>query len=486
MVDFRLIKGKIEKYKLSSLIHNTLEVLKKCHREENNRFPFWHLLVLLKWSYLYTTDSVFRRKMQSHDMNELLSLIDSFESTYLKDGFKTNIDLKRSFRILIYQQSPYQDSFYNSIVDRQIILFLKTESNYDIAMEFRNKTGIGLQDFFNYSYLLFIYVNASDFDKRFKYDGILKDDFFKIFEDQFSKEELNSFLNLISIKSPSDFDMLHKLGDEVLQLFESNFYVTKPILLFRNDFYLIHKAILVQSIKHFVYTFLKQNSDTFSTEFGKRVEKYIELGLKEIKIDYKNEKELKRKYFLTKISDYLVADDILIECKAIELHPRSGVLRLPKIISNELDTSITKAYCQLLSTANAIDKNKVWFGIIITYKEMYLGFGKDAWEEFLQKPVELFALENSIELSILPPENLFFIDIEDWDWIIQSIKDKKATLKNILTKARELNTSLDPAKAVFMMRQVLEKHFKIKRLTLSYLKDAHKEIDLVYQNLKEK
>jgi hypothetical protein len=216
---------------------------------------------------------------------------------------------------------------------------------------------------------------------------------------------------------------------------------------------------------------LKQNSFSFPEEFGKRQERYLELGLKEVNIQYKTENELRKLYSLEKVTDYLVDNNILIECKAIELHPRSGILRTHDIISNELNKSITKAYCQLLSTARVIDENQEWYGIIITYKEMYLGFGNDAWDEFLEKKVTEFCKQNNIDLGILPPNNLFFIDIESWDYIIQAIKDKKGNLKEILAKAKDLNTSENIAERIFLFIQVLEKHYKIDRFTLSYLVD---------------
>ncbi len=467
MVDFNLIKGRIEKHRLSSLVHNILSSLKAV--DKNKRYPFWNLLSLLKWSYLYTTDFIARKKIQPHEFDTLLKLTQDFETQYLIAGFKSSAGVKRSFKILAFQQFSHQETFYKSVIDRQIVFYNVLTSSYDIPSEFKRLTGIDLKDFFGYCQLLYIYFNASDFDKRFNYDGILKADFFKLFEEHFSKADLNSFLNVVSLKSKDDFENLHKLSKELLQLFETNFYVTKPVLLFKGEYHLIHRGVLVQFMKHFVYTFLKQKSDSFSNEFGLRLERYIELGLKEIGIDYKTEGKLKKKYHLEKVVDYLVEPDILIESKGIELHPRSGVLREPDILSKDLNKNIVKAYCQLLSTAAVIDKNKIWYGIIVTYKEMYLGFGNDAWAEFLKEPVEIFAHKNSIDIDIMPPENIFFIDIEYWDYLVQSIKDGKGSLKEILNKAKEMNMSNNPIEQVFLISQVLTKHFTVERLDLSYL-----------------
>lgn len=52
MVDFDLIKGRIQKHSLSSIIHNTLELLNEVQRREDKSYPVWNLLTLIKWAYL--------------------------------------------------------------------------------------------------------------------------------------------------------------------------------------------------------------------------------------------------------------------------------------------------------------------------------------------------------------------------------------------------------------------------------------------------
>lgn len=217
----------------------------------------------------------------------------------------------------------------------------------------------------------------------------------------------------------------------------------------------------------------------FPEEFGKRVEKYVGLGLVENKIPCLNEGILKSRYQLSKVCDYLIEEDILVEVKAVEMHPRSGVTRERDILVKDLNTSIIKAYTQLLSTASNIDPDREHFGIVITYKEMLLGFGSDAWEEFLQPPIENFCLQNGVNISVLPPQNLFFITIEDWDKMMQNVKNKKASVKEILLKAKRLNQVSNMAEKVVIMEQVLNNHFRIKRYTLDYLKDIHLQLDII-------
>ncbi|SFP80455.1 hypothetical protein [Parafilimonas terrae] len=481
MVDFDLIKGRIQKHRLSSIIHNTLELLNAVQRHDNKSYPVWNLLTLIKWAYIHTTDSILRTPIKEHEYQQLLELIRTFEGKYAGISFESKSKVRQSFKIIANQQFPLQDKFHNSILSRQIVLYMQLQSSttFNLNDEFKRLAGINLKSFLEYSYFTFFFFNFENVRPDMRYEGDLFESYFTLFRSKWEDEELHKYLDLLTLKERDDFKNLQKLNNEVLQLYETNFFTLKPFILFRNQYRIPHKRIFIQTIKHFIYNYLKENSTFFPEEFGKRLEKYVELGLVENKIPFQNETILKTKYQLRKVSDFLVEPDVLIEVKAIELHPRSGVLRTKDILVNDLGNTIIKAYTQLLETACKINPNNEFYGIIITYKEMYLGFGADAWNEFLKEPIEAFCLLNSIDLSILPPRNLFFINIEDWDYMMQSIKDGNATLKSILMKAQELNALDNPVENVMLMEQVITKHFLPSQITLAYLKDKHLQLNVL-------
>jgi hypothetical protein len=249
MIDFNQIRDKIKQYQLSSLVSFILRYLKLTQKDENRRFPFWNLLVLLKWAYLYTTDFKVRKEIEPHEFEALVQLINDFESGYLNNEFKSDRDVKRVFRILAYQQFSHQERFYKSMIDRQKVLYIKLRSSYDIEKEFGDLTKVKLKLFFDCCTFLYIYFNKSDFDKKYIFDGLLNSDVFELFDKIYPEIEIEPFLKLITLKSKEEFDMLQKMENERLQLYETNFYVTKPILFFQNQYHLIHKAVLVQFMK---------------------------------------------------------------------------------------------------------------------------------------------------------------------------------------------------------------------------------------------
>jgi hypothetical protein len=279
MVDFDLIKGRIQKHRLSSIIHNTLELLNEVQRRDDKSFPVWNLLTLIKWAYLHTTDSIIRRTIKPHEYNQLLALIRDFEVKYSGISFKNRNQVNQSFKIIANQQFPLQDKFHNSILSRQIVLYLQLRSKFDIDKEFKRLTGINLKAFLEYNYFTFFFFNFEEVRPDIRYDGDLFDSFFTLYKSKWDESELKKYLNLLCIKDKSDFENLQKLNNEIMQLYETNLFTLKPFILFRNQYRIPHRKIFIQTIKHFIYNYLKENSTLFPEEFGKRLEKYVELGL---------------------------------------------------------------------------------------------------------------------------------------------------------------------------------------------------------------
>lgn len=476
-MEFSDIRHRLEKYQRSSLLLNALLTLKAIQQDTKRKHPHWKILILIKWAYQFADDSIGKQPITSDEWAQLMKDTDAFETAYSGMSFKDHQSVRKSFRILAYQQFAHQDAYYNHILSRQVVLYLKIKkSGFDIAAGFQKKAGISLLAFLQYWYLTTLY-----FHLEIPYTpDVLDQRYAELFKTYYSLDECTKFLRLITVKNVQDVEALQKLKDERLQLYETNFFITKPLLYFQNNFCLPHRSLLTQTAKHFIYTFSKAHISAFPEELGRRMEAYLELGLKEAGVLYQTENSLRHLYGKGKVVDYLIGTNILVECKATELSSRSGVLRTPEILAGDLRTSIIKAYTQLIATATRIDPQREWFGIIVTYKEMYLGFGDDAWDEFMKKPISDWLIQENLLLETLPPQNLFFMDLEDWEYAMQAIKNGTATLETMLKKGRELNHHSTIAEQVFIMEQVLQKHFSIKNFDLVYLKEAESLYQIKY------
>jgi hypothetical protein len=210
---------------------------------------------------------------------------------------------------------------------------------------------------------------------------------------------------------------------------------------------------------------MKNHDDRFPEEFGDRMEKYIQLGLGENKIEFIPEKELKSILGKeSKLVDFVIEKSVLIEAKAVEPRPIVIVNPTDENLAKELSKNIVKAYAiQMLTVANSLQGSDEYFGLIITYKDLYLGETVDIWEQFLRDET-MKIVRDEKHLEKLPADNLFFIDLSTWDLMMQIVKSKGVSVKDVLLKVRtERRTT-----RLFSLHMYLDS-YEIKRFDLAYL-----------------
>lgn len=130
------------------------------------------------------------------------------------------------------------------------------------------------------------------------------------------------------------------------KMLETTFFIMFPFQRFKGKLKLVHRNVFKYTANYYIYDFLKNSDDKFTTEFGYRFEKYIELGLIEIGYSYATENQLKQKLpAKSKVVDYYLKDyQIFIECKAVELQTYPSINPTDELLYNALKDSILKAY----------------------------------------------------------------------------------------------------------------------------------------------
>ena len=329
--------------------------------------------------------------------------------------------------------------------------------------------------------LVWLYINVKELNKSGLYfDGFLDDNFLNIVAELTSVHKVKCFLNLLTLNplntSASITNFRHKINKEDLQTMEMSFFTMYPFQIFKGKIKLVHEAIFKHTINYYIYDFLKSNDTEFTTDFGYRLEKYIALGLDEIKISYKTENQLKRLLpENSNLVDFYIQDaNIFIESKATELQAYPYVNPTDELLYNSLKSSTFKAYFeQLVPVSKKLSPEKENWGIIITYKEMF-------WSKFSN----LFEIgkskyENANDNAHLPPENVYIIDIYTWDKMIQIVKNKKATLLEILSVAKKNDNKSETSKQLFDMHLDI---YELKIMNLQYLQDELKGLEIKDKN----
>ena len=484
-MDYRPIRNKLKTFTLESITTEILKQLRKTEINKNYRIPIWHLFLLLKWNYEFYPK---KHKAKVADGNDLIKLMKQLEALEMSNdlfNLSKSLNFQKPLIMMAHQQFTYQNQVHWDTFTRQLILFHELKNKYDISKSFKNLTKIDLNIFINISFVfwMFTFNNLeSGFNGKINFliGGNFSSEDYDILIKVFNETDVKNYLNLLCFSEDKIDDILEKdkgiIKNYNLQTFEQSVFTRKPFLDFQNSYIVPHKNLLKHNFTHFIYEYLKSNDDKFTTEFGARMEKYVKLGLDEANFKYRTEKELEKILGLkNNLVDFVIDNNILLEVKAIEIKPYARANPDDKILANEFRKNLVKAYAkQMVNVAAKLSESEIYYGIIITYKKLFLGNSEDIWEQFLKD--ETLKIRKEEELKIIPYENLFFIDIVSWDMLVQIVKNNKFSLIEILEKIKI--TDLNPKTKKFSFSLHLESNFDLMNFNLKYLLDSYKNMEL--------
>jgi hypothetical protein len=472
-VTFNYIKNRIRE-------HSKPELLNACYNllniKRDEAFPIWYVFILIKWTYKFAGEKYPSKQLTDKKFANIYNSISNFNQSHINEFIKKG-KVDRALNIFYSQQFYLQKNVSKEVFATQLKLYKSISGKYNIDNSFKEKTGFSIYDFLYIQQLIWLYININILEnKSLKFEGNLSNDFLLASSELTSVEKIKSFLNLLVLNPNNPLESINNfkraLNNEDLQSMETTFLTLYPFYIHLNQIKLIHKAIFNHTVNYYIYDYLKSNDENFTTEFGRRFEKYIELGIREINYKYFNENELSKILPKnSKVVDFYIKEcNIFIECKAIEIQPLTSINPTDELLYNSLKGSLLKAYFeQLLTVSKVISPDNENWGIIVTYKELFWSKFTDLFELGMDK------FENSKDYQYLKPENVFIIDIYTWDKIIQIVKDNKATLLEILQDAKRNNSKPESTKQLFNMH--LDK-YDLKTMNLSYLQNEIRELQI--------
>lgn len=476
-IEFNYIRNRISEYRKDDIFGFCYKLLDE-NKEKN--FPVWYVLILIKWTIIYGEKKYPSKQLTAERFNKIYNDVSNFNSEHISAFLKSK-QTDKAFQIFYNQQFYLQKIVYKEIYATQLKLYSSIKGKHDIGKSFYEKTGFTIIDFLYIEQIFWLYINIDELNESGLYfDGFFDEDFLNVTSGMTSNEKVKCFINLLTLnpnnaeESISNFK--HKINKVDLQTMEMSFFTMFPFAIWKSQIKLVHASIFKHTINYYIYDFLKTHDQDFTTDFGYRLEKYIELGLKEIHAGYKTETQLKKMLPpLSNLTDFLIENEnIFIESKATEIQALPSVNPTDDLIFNALKTSLFKAYFeQLVPVSKLLRPDQENWGIIITYKKLF-------WSHF----TKLFEIgKDKYDLSQnfdhLPPQNVFIIDIYTWDKIIQIVKDGKATLLEILKKAKGDNMRPETSKQLFDMHL---DQYDLRTLNLSYLQNEIDSLNIKIDN----
>ena len=469
---FKPLKNKIKS--ISSPLDIILSCSKKCYEiknlnNSNSNYLPWELLLLIKYTFIYGEFNQQKKELNKHRFDALLNKVKSFsdrlDNKFLNSDHEKGIE--KFVRQLAFQQFFFQDKMRKIIFGRQIILFSNDSSFY--SQKFKNSTGLDLKEFFQLEFMLW-----ATFNNQIIYD----DDFFKNITMHYGEDTIKRFLNLFALDYDSAKELCernHDLKNIQYEIIEQSPLVQFPILKHDNKYLCYSKKLLKERISNFIYDYLKSKiSGEFCQEFGKTFERYVERLIRHFNIDYINESCLKKvKKDGGSVVDYILKSEnssILIECKAIEMPKETKENPTDRRLINSIKKTIVRGIDQInavykfSSNTSEIPTSK--FGLVLTYKEFYLGTAKQCWDEFLKNEVDNES--KYLNETCLDLERIFIVSIKNFESLLNFSDGNLDTIMNWLEEFVKKNKDFETRS--FYLGAFLNEYSKNDKI--SFLEEA--------------
>lgn len=456
-----VIRNKFRQFAPESILMNCLSYLNappKSKEEEILRQP-WIVMLLIKWVYqdeltekegrppidVKTADEL---RQLVHDLGSVARLPNEFEAVHF------------FMRAMAYQQFFYQTHDIGTKFSRDLLFFAQLDQNSKISKSFEEGVGLSLKDCVKMSFSL----NAFFISPPTPLVIEVKD-FGEILY-AIPADTVTSFLNIISIgylEMSKHFKSLREGSVEAEEFYEQSPFIQFPLIRDGNKYYCTHRMILFKCLQSFVYDHMRRvSSSDFMASFGQIFEAYVHEAIKITGLPVVTEEVLIDKLGDNGgIVDFVIEEKdalIFLDAKAIEMHDRgrvaysSGLLRgktkqVVKAISQAHST-----FLKLLSSKDTsldIDTTKEPFIVVVSYKELYLSGGRVFFDSVAEKDIK--RLYKKFAPAQIPPENIFVLTVDEFDYLSQGVADGKVSLSSVLRGAREADKVAENMKFDFML-----------------------------------
>lgn len=485
---FRRIRKEIKKYIPEEIITQCIFLLTKedaTSTENIIQNKPWELLLLIKWTFLHGDyHSPKRRRLSLEGFNYLRKLIYDLSGKMRLPSQYENVFL--FLRNIAFQQFWIQEAFYAMRISRQSLLFGHLGKNHVLQETFKNATNVSINEFLELSIALLTIT--------FRNDPKFTDEWFSTLQKEYPEGTINRFLNCLTKDIDGIKAYLKNERDTTNIAYE--FYEKSPLkrypLLKTNDGYLYYSPnLLFDAIENFIYDTLRlQDPHGFMDKFGNMFEKYVEKGIIYSELPYLTEAALEKHSNGKKIIDFVIISDdinILVDAKGVEMNYLGKVSHLSEVIRDKTKVSVVKGIRQAYDTVNFLKNTENINGIkigkgstyllIVTFKDLYVGNGKD-YQNYIAKST-FDMIEQEYGEKLIPPQNMYFISIDDLDQFFYCIK-YGINAKDILERAVIADNSPETMKFIF--RQHLVELSPDITKTPQYLEEEFMSLSAILQS----
>jgi len=472
---FKTVRNKLRQFDTVSVIGACLKYLHAPYKGQLDyieRHP-WLVLLLIKW-ILIDEQAFFprRRAPAERQVIDLLNLMRDLGNHRTARMPSEYDDVRLFLRAMAYQQiSLYQRKLSFSAIARQLLYFGDSPADGYIRRTFAELTGIEIHRFLELSQVLIT---------RF-YDGrekvVTEHWFSTLLNGSYSEHEITSFLNTLakSLKQAReafldrDRDNITKgrKARSASEYWEQSPFVNFPLLKSGFNYVCVDHQVLFACLDNYVYNRLRaNNAKLFMAHFGPLFERYVEKAIADTGLPFILEAEIKQVLGEESTAiDFLIADDdsnIFVDAKAAEMSYQGKSTHLSTELARSLETSALKAIKQAHAVLATLPQSEIPnlvmrqrgknYLVTVTYSELYVGSGRTLAACIGDEKIRTLLSEMPGKLRI-PLENMYFMTIQEFELLAESVRTKQITFTKALEHA--ISNDADPQTAKFEFGQHL-------------------------------
>ncbi len=441
---FKRVRNRMCKFNAADIIILAIARLhaqKSGDLESYRSQPPWFLFLLIKWAIIHGDFAPSQRRiLNDSEFNRLLNLMHEVDGTLRLPTQFSNIFF--FLRGMAYQQFWHQSSPGRIAICRQSLLFRYIDKSHRFRAWFRVATGTDIDVWLDLSFLLLAGVLPEN-------SHYITHTFFDSVRTRFQSSQIDSFLKSIS-KTPKELktyltDLEEERNRNSTEFRERTPLVRYPLINLSSRHYYYSIPVLCYSFEHYVYDTLRAyDAASFMNAFGPMFENYVRKCLEFVGKPFFSEADIRLRSSGAKTVDFFIEEqdaNILIDAKGVEMGHEGMTSHRPEIVTGQAKSSIIKGIQQAIETATAlaVGDMKRWprennFLLIVTFKDLYLGTGSDFYQYVVKERLER-SLQVAPSQSIIPLEHMYFISIEELDYLVHILKSRKVPLGTVLRNA---------------------------------------------------
>lgn len=479
---FKRIQNGIRRFYPGEIIVEYIQLLNRPDADKLDsiiKYKPWEILLLIKWVFLYGDFSSHKLKqVTGNDLDNLRQRIYEMSGQVRMPSQYGNPFL--FFRNLAFQQFWFQEQFSGPQISRQSLLFGHLEESHAFEKLFQQETNLSISEFIELSFALIT--------RAFNKNPMFTVDWFSTIRASFSKGAVDYFLESLSRDIKGIRRYLNKnIGEKNIsyEFYEQSPLKRYPLLRVNESYFFYSPTLFFRSMETFIYDILRApNPHDFMDKFGPMFERYIERGILYAGIPYLKEDILIKHNDGGKVIDFVLVDEdvnILVDAKGVEMGYLGMVSHLPNVIKDKTKISVIKGIKQGYDTVKLLQKfdsmNGVKIGkgdsflLIVTFKDLYIGNGKDFQTYIAKSTFE--AIDEQYGGQLIPPQNMYFISINDLDQFFYCIK-QGISARKILQRA--VDDDNKPESMKFVFRQHLDELLPEVAKNPQYIVDEYENI----------